>query len=171
MVAKKLSGGLLQRGGLFDDAHHVAFLHDEQVFAVELDLGAGPFAEQDAVADLDVEGDQPSAFVAGAGADGDHFAFARLFLCGVRDDDTACGLLVGFDASNQDTVMQWTERHIVLLKDKQILRGPSAPIRGTGAGPRTPCSVTRVSIWFQCSTVSRGRMRKFSTRVRRLIAA
>src|SRR5690606_13818410 len=87
--------------------------------------------------------DQPSAFVAGAGADGDHFAFARLFLCGVRDDDTACGLLVGFDAANQDTVMQWTERHIVLLKDKQILRGPSAPIREDQSGAAQPLSASR----------------------------
>jgi hypothetical protein len=38
-----------------DDAENVAFLHDQQVFAVDLDFGAGPFAEQDAVAGLDVE--------------------------------------------------------------------------------------------------------------------
>ena len=39
----------------FDDTHDVVFLHDQQVFAVDLDLGAGPFAEQDLVALLDVE--------------------------------------------------------------------------------------------------------------------
>ena len=38
-----------------DHAHDVGFLHDQQVLAVELDLGAAPLAEQDAVADLDVE--------------------------------------------------------------------------------------------------------------------
>src|SRR3546814_20382664 len=29
-----------------DDPHYVAFLHDQQVFAVELDFVAGPLAEQ-----------------------------------------------------------------------------------------------------------------------------
>jgi hypothetical protein len=38
-----------------DDAQDVAFLHDQQVLAVELHFGARPLAEQDAVAGLDVE--------------------------------------------------------------------------------------------------------------------
>src|SRR3546814_2657664 len=33
----------------------VRFLHDQQLFAVDLDFGARPFAKQDAVAGLDVE--------------------------------------------------------------------------------------------------------------------
>ena len=37
-------------------AEDVALLHDEQVLAVDLDLGARPLAEQHAVAGLDVEG-------------------------------------------------------------------------------------------------------------------
>ena len=41
-----------------DDAKDVAFLHDEKVLAVDLDLGAGPLPEEDAVAGLDVEGDE-----------------------------------------------------------------------------------------------------------------
>src|SRR3546814_14528283 len=40
------------RSGL-DDAEDVAFLHDQQVFTVHLDLGARPLAEQDLVAGLD----------------------------------------------------------------------------------------------------------------------
>ena len=39
-----------------DDAHDVGFFHDDQFLAVELDLGAGPFAEQHPVSGLDVEG-------------------------------------------------------------------------------------------------------------------
>ncbi len=35
---------------------------------------------------------QLAGFVAGAGADGDDFAFLRLLLGGVRDDDAALGL-------------------------------------------------------------------------------
>src|SRR3546814_19360185 len=43
-----------------DDAHDVRLLHDQVFLAVDLDLGAGPFAEQDAVAGLDIERLQPA---------------------------------------------------------------------------------------------------------------
>src|SRR5690242_13167937 len=134
---------LLERHRLIDDTHHVAFLHDEQVLAAELYLGAGPFAEQDAVADLHVERNELASFVPGAGADGDDLALLRLFLGSVWDDDAAGGLFIGLDTADQDTVMQWTERHIVLLKDKQILRGPSAPIREDRRGARATLSASR----------------------------
>src|SRR5262249_9289190 len=61
----------------FDDAHDVAFLHDHQVFAVDLDLGARPLAEQHAVADFHVEGNELALLIAGAGAGGDDLAFHR----------------------------------------------------------------------------------------------
>lgn len=70
-------------GRLLDDAQDVALLHDQEIFAVDLHFRAGPLAEQDAVALLDVEGLDLAAVVAGAGADGDDFAFLRLFLGGV----------------------------------------------------------------------------------------
>ena len=38
-----------------NDAENVRFLHDQQVFAANLDFGAGPLAEQHAVTDLNVE--------------------------------------------------------------------------------------------------------------------
>jgi hypothetical protein len=41
--------------GSANDAQNVAFLHDDKIFAIELDLGARPFAEQDLVAGLDVQ--------------------------------------------------------------------------------------------------------------------
>ncbi len=47
-------GGLLLGGGqIGENAHNVAFLHDQQLLAVDRDLGAGPFAEQHAVAGLE----------------------------------------------------------------------------------------------------------------------
>ena len=46
---------LLDFRGAFDDTHDVVFLHDQQVLAVDLDLGAGPLAEQDLIAGLDIE--------------------------------------------------------------------------------------------------------------------
>ena len=95
--------------GLLDDAHDVGLLHDEELLAVELDLGAGPLAEQDAVAGLDVERLNLAALVAGAGADGDDLALLRLFLGGVGNDDAALGPLLGLDAADDDAVVQWTE--------------------------------------------------------------
>src|SRR5438477_8390036 len=50
-----LSGLLLGSGNVGEDAHDVAFLHDQEILAVDLDLGAGPLAEQHAVADLEVD--------------------------------------------------------------------------------------------------------------------
>src|SRR5437016_2875883 len=38
-----------------DNPEDVAFLHDDQIFAVDLHFGARPFSEQDLVAGLDVE--------------------------------------------------------------------------------------------------------------------
>src|SRR5580698_6950989 len=68
----KKSGGLALRAGLHQHAHDVGFLHDDELLAVELDLGARPFAEQHAVADFDVERMERAILAAGAGPDGDH---------------------------------------------------------------------------------------------------
>jgi hypothetical protein len=97
--------------GIVDDAEDVRFLHDQQLFTVERDLGARPLAEQDAVAGLDVHGDAIAVVVLGACAHGDHFTFGGLFLGAVGDDQTTLGLLVGFDAADQHTVMQRSECH------------------------------------------------------------
>src|ERR1043165_5248049 len=88
-----------------DHAHDVGLLHDQEILAVELHLGARPLAEQHAVAGLHVHRDQLAGLVAPARADGDHLALLRLLLGGVRNDDAALGLLVGFDAADDDTVM------------------------------------------------------------------
>ena len=87
------------------------FLHDDQVLAVELDLGAGPLAEQHPVAGLDVERLDLAVLAAGTRADGDDLALHRLFLGRVGDDDAARGLLLRFDAPDQHAVVQWTESH------------------------------------------------------------
>src|SRR5664280_2308827 len=52
---RRLSGLLLCGGQIGENAHDVAFLHDQQFLTIELDLGAGPFAEQHAVADLEID--------------------------------------------------------------------------------------------------------------------
>src|SRR5207247_7445262 len=83
-----------------NDAQNVAFLHDDEVLTVDLHFGAGPFAEQDLVARLDVERRDLAFVGASSGADGDHFAFLRLFLGGVGNDDPARGLLLGLDPAD-----------------------------------------------------------------------
>src|SRR6266436_1095355 len=109
-LLRSLSRFLL-RGTTLDHAHDVGFLHDDEVLAIELDLGARPLAEQHAVAGLDVERMQGAVLAAGARADGDDLAFHRLFLGGVGDDDAARRLRILFDAADQDAVLQRSECH------------------------------------------------------------
>src|SRR3984893_14564041 len=110
-----LSGLLLGGWDVGENAHDVAFFHDQQVDVVDLDFGARPFAEQHAVADLDVDRDQLAGLVAATGADGGDFALGGLFLGRVGNDDAASGLLFGVDALDHDAVVKWTEFHAVLL--------------------------------------------------------
>src|SRR6267154_2414975 len=109
-------GGLLLGGGkIGENAHDVALLHDQQLLAVELDLGARPFAEQHAVADLEVDRDQLAGFVTAARSDRRDFALRGLFLGSVRNDDAALGLIFSFDALDDDAVVERAEFHAILL--------------------------------------------------------
>src|SRR5690242_10818493 len=119
---RKGLGGLLLGGRSVEHAHDVGLLHDQELLAVDLDLGARPFAEQHAVADLEVDRDQLAGFVAAAGADGDDFALGGLFLGSVRNDDAASGLLFCVDALDHDAVVKRTEFHAVLLSYSNCLR-------------------------------------------------
>src|ERR1700724_2889021 len=92
-----------------DHAHDVALLHDQEFLAIELDLGARPFAEQHAIADLEVDRDQLAGFVAAARADRRDFALRGVFLGAVGNDDATLGLFFGVDALDHDSVMQWTK--------------------------------------------------------------
>src|SRR5262249_55362419 len=92
-----------------EHAHDVGLLHDQELLAVELDLGARPLAEQHLVAGLHVHRDQLAALVASAGADRDDLALLRLLPRGIGNDDAAGGLLLGFDAAHDHAVVQGTE--------------------------------------------------------------
>src|ERR1051326_491839 len=92
-----------------DHAHDVGLLHNEELVAVDLDLGAGPLAEQHAIAGLDVDRNELAGLVAAAGTDGDDFAFLRLLFCGVGNDDAALGLRLGIDTLDDHAVVQRTE--------------------------------------------------------------
>src|SRR5215470_13412976 len=87
---------------LAEHAHDVGLLHDQELLAIELDFGAGPLAEQDAVADLEIDRDQLASLVAAARTDTGHFALRWLFLRGIGNDDASLGLLLGVDTLDHD---------------------------------------------------------------------
>src|SRR5437868_3251956 len=104
-LAAAASHFLVLAGG-DDDAEDFFLAHDDELVAVERDLGSGVFAEEDAVAGFYVER-EGLAFVVGlALADGDHFAFLRLFLGGVGDDDSAANRFGFLNTLDQNAVMQ-----------------------------------------------------------------
>src|SRR6266446_2935728 len=130
MVAPPWLSGVLV-GGVIDHAHDVGFLHDHEVLAIELDLGARPLAEQHAVAAFDVERMQRALVVARAGPNRDDLAFHRLFLSRVGDENTAGGLRLRLDTTDQDAVLQWTQFHKGLL-------GPNLSERSGTVRSRVP---------------------------------
>src|SRR6476661_7978012 len=105
------SGGLLLGLGLDQHPHNVALFHDEVLNAIDFDLGARPLAEQHAVADLDVDGDELAALVAAAGSNGDDLALLRLLLGGVGNDDATSGLRLGIDSLDDNAVVKRSEFH------------------------------------------------------------
>ena len=102
----------MRRGAIYD-AHDVGFLHDQQVFAVDLDFGPRPFAEQHGVTGFDIKRDEIALFIAGAGADGDNFAFHRFFLGAVRNDDASGGFFIAVQAAHNDAVMKRPKLHSI----------------------------------------------------------
>src|SRR4051812_22375402 len=114
LAMRRLGGLALGHDGFVDHAHDVGLLHDQEVLAVDLDLGARPLAEQHAVADLDVDRNELAGLVAAAWAHRDHFALRRLFLRGVGDDDATSRLLIGSDTLDDDAVVKRTKLHGIL---------------------------------------------------------
>src|SRR6476619_2300052 len=103
--------GLLAGDRLIQHAHDVALLHDEVIDAVDLDLRAGPFSKQHAVASLQVDRYQLAVLVAATGTDGDDLALGGFLLRGIGNDDTACALFFGVDALNHDAVVKRKKLH------------------------------------------------------------
>src|SRR5436190_8761657 len=131
--------GLLAGDGLFENAHDVAFLHDQEIDAVDLDLGARPLAEQHALADFQVDRNQFAALVAAARADSHDLTLRGLLLGGVRNDDAAGGLLLGIDALDDDAVVKRAEFHGYppkCLLNRRLLK--RATVRGEPLRPLAP---------------------------------
>src|SRR5258705_12931907 len=145
------SGGLLLGLGLGLDQHphNVALFHYEVLDAIDFDLGAGPFTEQDAVADLDVDGDELAVLVAAAGSNGDDLALLWLLLGGVGNDDATSGLRLGIDSFDDNAVVKRSEFHrcppTVLSKSGRIWK----PDRYCES-----CSLWAPIFWGPCDQVA-----------------
>ena len=128
---------------------------DQDVLAVDLDVGPGVLSEQDLVADLDVEGDLGAVLEDLAVADGEDLALLRLLLGRVGDDDPALGRLLLLDAADQQTVVKRTYfRHVLSPLDQRTALGAGAAIRvgvamtGTGSDSRSAitCPIERLGL-------------------------
>src|SRR6516162_864969 len=101
----------LARRSLFDHAHDVTLLSDDEILAVDFDLGSRPLPEQHSVANFDIERTELAVIVPGARPGGNDFAFHWLFLGGIRDDNAACGLLLLLNATDENTILQRSKFH------------------------------------------------------------
>src|SRR5205823_11152698 len=85
-----------------DDSEDFLLFHDEEVFSVNLDLGTGVLAEQNAVAFFYREG-KKLAFVIGlALPNREDFAFLWLIFGRIRDDDAASSCASFFYSPHQN---------------------------------------------------------------------
>src|ERR1700729_977675 len=81
------------------------------------------------VADFELDRNDFPSLVATSWADGDHLSLRRLLFGGIRNNDSACGLILGVDARNYNAVVKRPKLHINLRKRLFMLncltrRGP-----------------------------------------------
>src|SRR5687768_7902015 len=82
----------LQRWGpLFDDGQDVLLGQDQELFVIELELGAGILLEQDLLALAHLHRLALPVIQGAAGAGGQDGALLRALLGGIRQDDAALG--------------------------------------------------------------------------------
>src|SRR5215813_7643792 len=104
-----------------DDGHHVFFTHDHELFTVHLHFGAAVLAEQDLVADLEVERANFAVLQNLALAVGDHLPEDRLLSRGIRDHDATGGLTLFFFAFDDHAVMKGSNLHKTRLLNLERL--------------------------------------------------
>src|ERR1022692_3068132 len=85
--------------------------HNQVLFSIQLDIAAGVLAEQDAVADLNVEGHNLAVFEALAFAYGCNFAFLGFLFRGIGDVQTTLHLFLLLDPFDHDAVIERTNLH------------------------------------------------------------
>src|SRR5688572_20091946 len=92
--------------GALEDAEDFVLAHDQELFAVDFDFGTAVFAEENAIADLHVEGLAAAVFLVFTFADGNDFAFLGLLFGSVRDDYSSPNLLAFLNPAHDDAVMK-----------------------------------------------------------------
>src|ERR1051325_1264625 len=92
-------------GGAAEDAENLLFLHDQEIFALDLDFRSGILAEQDPVALFHCQRNGLS-FLIPAGANRDHNALLGLLFRCVGDDDATANRLRFLDPADKNAVMQ-----------------------------------------------------------------
>src|SRR5680860_421991 len=101
---------MLVWGPLLDPGQNVGLAQDQQVLAVDLDLGAAVLAVENGVALADVE--RPAlAVLDGAVPNREDLALLRLLLRGVGEHDAAGGRLLLLERPNDQAVSKGLELH------------------------------------------------------------
>jgi len=121
----------LQRRGLLDHAQEVRFFDDDELFAVELDFGAGALAEEHAVADFDIQWMDLTVLRAGARAGRDNLVLDGLLLCRVGNKDATYRFLFRGDAPDHDEILKRTHVIETLLA---AICAPDDDRRSAGSG-------------------------------------
>src|SRR5271163_4287281 len=92
--------------GAGENAKYFFLAHDDEVFSINLDFGAGILAEKDAVAFFYVDGAKLAFLADLAFAGGDDFSLHRFIFRGVGDNDPAAGGIGFLYPTDQNAVMQ-----------------------------------------------------------------
>jgi len=100
---------------LFYNGQDVVFTHHKVIVAINLDICAGIFTEQHQVADLNVQREHLAVFSLLTVANGHDLAALRLLFCGLLDKKPPGGLGFFFDSLDNDTILQRSQIHVVLL--------------------------------------------------------
>src|SRR5215208_2490108 len=98
--------GPSMRGLVLDDREDVLLAHDEELLALDLELGAGVLRVEDLVALLHVHRLALAVVENSSGTGCDDRPLLRLLLRGVREDDARLGHLLARRRSNDDPVAQ-----------------------------------------------------------------
>src|SRR5215212_5732146 len=98
------------RPSLVDDCEDVRLAQDQELLAVDRDLGAAVLPVEDLVIHLDAHRDELAVLVL-ARADGDDLALLRLLLRGVRDVQPAAHRFAFFQRLHNDAVGQRIDLH------------------------------------------------------------
>src|SRR5688572_2849112 len=89
-----------------DDAEDVGLGDEQMLFAVDLHFGAAVFGNENDIAHLYGKLDSLAVFVFSAGAEGHDLCLLGFFLRGIRQVNTAGGLVFAFNALHENALSE-----------------------------------------------------------------